>query len=1112
MMSKTSRTIICIRSVALCLLSICLFLNGIGTAEKVRAQATHKTVRVGYFENEIFQEGAEEGAVRDGYAYDYYLKISEYTGWEYEYVFGSFSDVYQMLLDGDIDLLAGLARTPEREGIIGYPTLAMGSETYNLVKHAGDDRITTLPSTLEGMKIAVLDSAMVGVIRKFLDENEISAEVIAYPSYQVMMDDFDAGATDVFVAESDGSADRKNAELLYPFGSSDYYLCVNINRQDLLDDLDRAQNQLSIEEPNYINSLRIKYYPSSISSRSFSDDEKEWLSGHNSLTIGYLNNYLPYSDTDSHGQATGLVKELVPLMFDELGLRDLKVTFKGYDKYDDMISDIGASKVDAIFPVGGGLYYSEENDIYQSGTVVSSSTELVYSGEYSADKLTSFAVNENNRTHYYYIRSNYPDAEMVFYDSTDKCLRAVLEGDVGCTTLDGIRANDILKNTKYRGLFLMQQNTQDDRCFGVKLGNAGLLKLLNRGISIVGSDQARNIAYRYVDGLYSYTVIDAIRDNSWLVALVVVVILSLIVLFLLRESRINERRAKEREQAGKILEEKNHQLAVAVREAEDANKAKDYFLSTMSHDIRTPMNSILSMNEMVLRESDNDNILMYAGNIQSSGKTLLGLINDILDFSKIEAGRLDINQVEYELSSVLNDLINMTQTMTEEKGLFLELEIDGDTPNFLKGDDIRIKQAVTNIITNAVKYTREGTVTFIMGYERIPDEPDAVMLKISIKDTGVGIREEEIGKIYDAFERLDKKNNRNVEGTGLGITITERLLNLMGSHLEVESKYGVGSTFSFSLKQQVTNWKGVGDFEASFKKAIAGRKKYREKFIAPDARILVVDDMIVNLTVLTNLLKNTRMQIDTAESGDQCIELARERKYDIIILDHMMPYKDGIETLRELRSLHDSPNVDTPAICLTANAISGMRDMYISAGFDDYLTKPIDAERLEMMLLQYLPEDKVTLVPADADGPGDSGSLANDDSNEYELPDFLYNIKEIDVESGLNYCGDAEDYIMALELYAGSAEQKAKEIEDYWAAGDIKNTTIKVHALKSASRSIGALELGEFAARLEKAGNSGDTESLKNELGQLVSGYRQLSKDLEPLNKMNEPDTDNDNH
>ncbi len=542
----------------------------------------------------------------------------------------------------------------------------------------------------------------------------------------------------------------------------------------------------------------------------------------------------------------------------------------------------------------------------------------------------------------------------------------------------------------------------------------------------------------------------------------------------------------------------NRKLSEAAQQANQANEAKSYFLSTMSHDIRTPMNAILGLNEMILRDSRDDGIRNYSESIRTAGNTLLGIINDILDFSKIEAGKMEIINVDYSFASLLNDLVNMVQKKADDKGLIFNLDIDRNIPMTLNGDEIRIKQIIINILSNAVKYTAQGSVTFSVQARQPEDKTDSVMLKVSVADTGIGIKPEDLDRLFVAFERIEEKKNRNIEGTGLGMVITHRFLDMMGSSLEVESEYGKGSVFSFELEQRVVNPEPIGDFEEAYRRSISERDSYHEKFTAPDARVLVVDDTPVNLTVFTNLLKRTQLQIDTAESGDDGISLYIRNHYDVIFLDHMMPDKDGIDTIREMKTLTDTSNTSTPVICLTANAISGMREMFINAGFDDYLTKPIDAERLEMMLLQYLPADKVTLASEPVSDTA-SGIDGTDDNEDVMLPDFLYDIKEIDTNAGLNYCGDAEDYIMALEMYLSSAEQKAEEIEKYWTAGDIKNTTVKVHALKSASRAIGALELGEFAARLEQAGNNGDTDTLDKELVELISGYRQLAKDLEPL-------------
>lgn len=410
----------------------------------------------------------------------------------------------------------------------------------------------------------------------------------------------------------------------------------------------------------------------------------------------------------------------------------------------------------------------------------------------------------------------------------------------------------------------------------------------------------------------------------------------------------------------------NRELSEAAKQANQANEAKSNFLSTMSHDIRTPMNAILGLNEMVLRDSQDENIKMYSESIRTAGNTLLGIINDILDFSKIEAGKMEIINVDYSFASLLNDLVNMVQKKAEDKGLSFNLNIDSNIPMILNGDEIRIKQVILNILSNAVKYTKAGSVTFSVRADRIAEKPNSVMLKVSVADTGVGIKPEDLDKLFVAFERIEEKKNRNIEGTGLGMTIVKRFLDMMGSHLEVESEYGKGSVFSFELEQKVVKWDPIGDIQEAFKRSVSTRMSYHEKFTAPLAKVLVVDDNSVNLTVFASLLKRTGIQIDKAESGDECISLFRKKQYDVIFLDHMMPDKDGIETLSEMKGITDTPNKSTPVICLTANAISGMREMYTKAGFDDYLTKPIDAERLEMILLQYLPKDKVNTISAHA--------------------------------------------------------------------------------------------------------------------------------------------------
>jgi ABC-type amino acid transport substrate-binding protein len=519
------------------------------------AKEEPQKVRVGYYENEVFQEGAREGAVKTGYAYEYYCKLSEYTGWRYEYVYGVFSDLYQMLLDGEIDLLAGLAWREDRAELIGYPDVVMGNESYYLVKHDTDENITAESDTLNECTIGVLDSAMVGVLNQYLDDHHVNAEVVTYSDYTQLFSAFDNHQVDVLAAESDGAYGRDHSEVLGIFGASDYYLCVNINRPDLLAELNTAQTLLAVEEPNYLNSLRAKYYSVSVTARAFSQSEREWMNSHTSLNVGYLDNYLPYCDTNDQGEVTGIVKDIIPDILDTLGMKDITVNYCGYNSYDDMIQGISTGQIDVAFPVGGGLYYSEENGIYQSNAVSSSPAELVYKGEFNEDTTKHFAVNENNRMQYYFVKSNYPDAEITFYPSSEDCLNAVLSGKAGCATLNGLRANDILRNRQYDDLSLYQTSYNDARCFGIEIGDEGLLKLLNRGVNILGSDYAQNISYRYTGGLYSYDFIDVLRENTALFGVIILAIIALVVFLLVRGIKHSKKEIREKEAARLELEE-----------------------------------------------------------------------------------------------------------------------------------------------------------------------------------------------------------------------------------------------------------------------------------------------------------------------------------------------------------------------------------------------------------------------------------------------------------------------------------------------------------------------------------------------------------------------------
>lgn len=541
-----------------------------------------------------------------------------------------------------------------------------------------------------------------------------------------------------------------------------------------------------------------------------------------------------------------------------------------------------------------------------------------------------------------------------------------------------------------------------------------------------------------------------------------------------------------------------------------ANQAKSSFLSNMSHEIRTPINAILGLDEMITRESTEPQIQSYARDIQSSGKSLLSIINDILDFSKIEAGKMEIIPVDYDLCTTIIDLVNMVSGRAEKKGLDFIINIDKTMPHKLNGDETRIKQCILNILTNAIKYTPKGSVTMNIGFERAGE--NKINLWAQVIDTGIGIKQEDIKKLFDPFERIEERRNRTIEGTGLGMNIVKNLLQEMGSRLDVKSEYGKGSDFSFKVTQEVLDWDEIGTYEEIKEKVEEEAAAYKESFQAPDARILVVDDTPLNLTVIKGLLRSTRIQVETAESGFDALKMARGKQYDIILIDHRMPKMDGIEMLHVLRGEETSINQKTTCIALTANAISGAREMYLESGFEDYLSKPVEASKLEEMLVRYLPPSKIL-------HSGQEGYIEKENSwNGLERRKNVTVSKEIhftltlwqklfglDIYSAIHNCSSGEIFMEACKNFYNSIEEKSELIEQYKNAENWNDYTVLVHALKSSARLIGAMELSEQAAFLEQCGDEakiGDQEALAliNEKTEpLLTLYKSYSQKLASL-------------
>ncbi len=559
-------------------------------------------------------------------------------------------------------------------------------------------------------------------------------------------------------------------------------------------------------------------------------------------------------------------------------------------------------------------------------------------------------------------------------------------------------------------------------------------------------------------------------------------------------------------------------LKQQIEIANSANRAKSEFLASMSHEIRTPINAVLGMNEMILREAKDGDIRDYSMNIQDAGRTLLSLINTILDFSKIEDGKMEISPVIYDLAALINNLVNSISERAKSKELGFRVDIDETLPSRLLGDDVRISQIIMNLLTNAVKYTRVGEV--VLSIKDGGRVNGVILLNVSVKDTGIGIKEEDIDRLGIAFERLDEQRNRNIEGTGLGMSIVNSLLAKMDSQLEIKSVYGKGSTFSFGIYQKIVDDHPIGNYEERMK---AGGRCGTPVDVPKikDVSVLVVDDYAMNLKVADNLLKLFGITPVCVQSGRDAIKEMDRNCFNIVFLDHMMPGMDGIETLGELKA-RGLIGRSTKMIALTANAVVGAKETYLAAGFDDYLSKPIEMNELKEILIKYLPKSNIEYFEDDAPAPDEEpdsepftevgtavdgtailefAPRRNSDNKPEKKKDTAGTFEErlmseagISLKTGMAFCGDMQSlYEDILSDYVNAAESKSKELDGYFYTKNWKDYRVLIHSLKSGSKTIGAEKLSEEAKRIEDAAKESDESFISEHHDEFIRAYKETA-------------------
>lgn len=917
------------------IMSVCLFC----AVPKCSAGTVPKVVKVGYYANDNFQEGAYEGGIKRGYCYDYLQKIATITGWKYEYVYGSWNDIYAAFLRGEIDLLGGLAYSPERANLFHYSRKPMGSEHYYLFKSVSNTSLTDDLSTFNGSKLGALSGNMEKVLRKWLADNEINATVYVYNDLKERDAAISNNAIDAFIGENDGTNDKfTNTKAFIQVGETDYYMTIAKNRPDLLAEFNNAQEKLYNRDARFISNLWNRYYRRTAVISSFSIEEIRWLETHDTIRVGYMENYLPICGTDEKGQVTGILKGLIPEMIKDLNI-NLQPVYTGYVDNKKMLQDLKNGKIDVAFPIYAEMWSSEKEGIFQTSDVLTVPAHFVYKDSFSEKSTTKLAVVKPNYLQLSYCQSYFPEAQLVFFPTIEDCLEAVADGKVTGTITNGLRTEALLRHPEFSSLKSFNLPNASVFAFGVRFGETDLLSILDRGIDAMESGFPLSISYGYEDLVRKPSVIGFIKDHVWGVIGIMVIIILLIGIALSIYIRGNKQQAKI-----------NAELQKAIIAAEQANKAKTTFLNNMSHDIRTPMNAIIGFTNLASTHVENtEKVTNYLSKIEVSSKHLLSLINDVLDMSRIESGKVSIEETLVNWSDILGDLKTIIMSDIRTRQHELSIQTINITNEYIYVDKLRLNQVLLNLLSNAMKYTKPGGHISVSVEQKTAVQLDHAAFEIRVSDTGIGMSPEFLKQIFEPFTREKSSTVSGIQGTGLGMAITKHIIDLMNGTITVESELGKGSTFIINFETRLPDENTIKNLQEQLTASAnseAERENSASEFVGK--KILLTEDNELNQEIAKEILTEAGFEVDIADDGTVAVEKIKQAKagdYDLILMDIQMPKMNGFDATKIIRDLNTELS-DIPIFAMTANAFEEDKQSAIDAGMNGFIAKPIDIEKL----------------------------------------------------------------------------------------------------------------------------------------------------------------------
>ena len=900
-------------------------------ADETSSSASTQTIKIGYYESREFQEGASDGAVKSGYGYEYLQKVASYAGFRYEYVYGTWADLYEQLACGDIDMLAGVSDSGAHASEVLFPSVGMLNETFYISKHSQDTAIRAGDaSTFSGKTIGVAaSSAARGLLETWEQSNACNANIVPYSSSAECVSAFSSGAIDAFVSADNVVHGLDGAQSVEIVGREPYYLAVAPTRPDVLLKVNEALTIMNGQDKVFLANLQSRYTADTAVNSYLSAEELDWTASHATVTIGYLDLYLPFCDTLSDGQPTGFMLDVVSAMLDNLPISwEPDIRYVGFANQSDLIAALEAGQVDLAFPVGGSAYFAEQLGYLRSSAVVSPSMDLVVTNVDGFDSQTArLAVNRNNLMQLQYVQRYFPDARVVEFDSIEECLQAVLDGRVDGTVANGLRATSLIASMPRLSNIALPD--PDERCVAVAQGNEALLRLVNRGIGIVGEEFCMNASYRYTEGLAKYTVTDFVRDNWQVIAvLLIIVLVAAIVLSARHYRRLQRETQREIEQ--------NRRLEEALQTAERASRAKDVLLSNLSHDIRTPLNGILGVMEVNSACADEQTVQQNMAKAKLAARQLTGLVDDLLEMSKLKSGDIEIASEPFDMCELVDDVLSVACVQASEAGVTLSLDADYEplAGQRVCGNPTYVRQVFANVLDNAVRYNKQGgSVACRLRFACA--QPDETVMRCSVTDTGIGMSREFLARIFEPFAQEAESARSVYPGSGLGMPIVKALVELMGGTIDVTSAQGEGTTVSFELP---FNTAPAQPAAAEAPGAGAG---------SAGMRLLLVEDNELNLDITRCVLER-----EGAQAVSQ-FEASAPGSIDAVLMDVMMPVMDGYTATRAIRALARPDAAAVPIIAMTANVFADDRSRALAAGMNEHLSKPLDTARLVATLTRY---------------------------------------------------------------------------------------------------------------------------------------------------------------